>query len=155
MSVHSQLAVRTLDLAKSPSKLEKSKLQQKLPTWLQHQVAAFSKLESGVLPPHRSTNHKIILKDGSQPPFGRIYGMSREELSALREWLQVNLSKRFIRPSSSPAASPVPFVKKTDGRLRLCMDYRGLNAVTVKNRYPIPLISETLDRLSKAKFFTN
>ncbi|KAI0994898.1 hypothetical protein K3495_g13281 [Podosphaera aphanis] len=126
----------------------------KLPKWLHHQLPAFSKLDSRILPPHRPTDHRIILKKGAQPPFGRLYGMSREELVALQEWLQDNLSKGFIRPSSSSAASPVLFVKKSDGRLRLCMDYRALNAVTVKNRYPIPLISETLDRLSKAKYFT-
>lgn len=80
--------------------------------------------------------------------------MTREELIALREWLQDNLSKGFIRASSSPAASPVLFVKKPNGKLRLCMDYRALNAITVKNRYPIPLLSETLDRLSNAKYFT-
>ncbi|KAI1006053.1 hypothetical protein K3495_g2163 [Podosphaera aphanis] len=80
--------------------------------------------------------------------------MTKEELVALREWLQNNLSKGFIRASSSPAASPVLFVKKSDGSLRLCMDYRALNTITVKNCYPIPLISETLDRLSKARYFT-
>ena len=126
----------------------------KLPPWLHHQKAVFSKAESLLLPPNREIDHKIILKEGTQPPFGRLYGMTKEELSTLREWLQENLSKGFIRPSSSPAASPVLFVKKSDGKLRLCMDYRALNAITVKNRYPIPLISETLDRLSKAKFFT-
>ncbi|KAI0999593.1 hypothetical protein K3495_g8606 [Podosphaera aphanis] len=80
--------------------------------------------------------------------------MSQEELSTLRKWLQENLDKGFIRPSSSPGASPILFVKKSDRRLRLCTDYRALNAVTVKNRYPLPLVSETLDRLSKAKYFT-
>ncbi|KAI0993387.1 Transposon Tf2-6 polyprotein [Podosphaera aphanis] len=79
---------------------------------------------------------------------------SLQELTALREWLQENLKKGFIRPSTSPCASPVLFVKKPGGSLRLCMDYRSLNSITVKNRYPIPLISETLDRLSKARFFT-
>lgn len=139
---------------KDTSDLEAENLKLRLPDWLHHQLSVFSKLESDVLPPHRSIDHKIVLKEGAQPPFGRLYGMSQEELSTLRKWLQENLDKGFIRPSSSPAASPVLFVKKSDGRLRLCMDYRALNAVTVKNRYPLPLISETLDRLSKAKYFT-
>lgn len=133
---------------------EAEELQVKLPEWLHHQTTAFSKLESRILPPHRPIDHKIVLKDGAQPPFGKLYGMTREELLALKEWLHDNLSKGFIRASSSPAASPILFVKKSDGSLRLCMDYRALNAVTVKNRYPIPLISETLDRLSKARYFT-
>ena len=131
-----KLKIHALDQALVDT--ETKELQSKLPSWLHHQIPVFSKLESRELPPHRSTDHKIILKEGAQPPFGKMYGMTREELVTLREWLQDNLSKGFIRPSSSPAASPVLFVKKSDGALRLCMDYRGLNAITVKNRYPIP-----------------
>ena len=126
----------------------------RLPEWLKHQHDVFSKSDSRKLPPHRDIDHKIVLKEGSQPPFGKLYGMTREELIALREWLKDNLAKGFIRPSSSPAASPVLFVKKPGGKLRLCMDYRALNSITIKNRYPIPLVSETLDRLSKARYFT-
>ena len=80
--------------------------------------------------------------------------MSRNETEELRRYLEDNLSKGFIRASRSQAASPVLFVKKPGGGLRFCVDYRGLNAITVKNRYPLPLISETLDRLSRAKVFT-
>jgi len=75
-------------------------------------------------------------------------------LQTLKQWLEENLSKGFIRASSSPAASPILFVKKTDGSLKLCVDYRGLNAGNIKNRYPLPLLQETLMRLSKAKYFT-
>ncbi|KAI0996656.1 hypothetical protein K3495_g11527 [Podosphaera aphanis] len=146
-----KLSAHELDLTPSEESIS---LRSKLPDWLFHQVSEFSKLDSRILPPHRPTDHRIVLREGSHPPFGKLYGMSREELIALREWLQDNLSKGFIRPSSFPAASPVLFVKKSDGGLRLCMDYRGLNEVNVKNWYPIPLISETLDRLSKAKYFT-
>lgn len=80
--------------------------------------------------------------------------MSRAELEALKKYLEENLSKKFIQHSSSPAGAPVLFVKKSDGSLRLCVDYRGLNEITVKNRYPLPLIQETLSRLSKARWFT-
>ena len=80
--------------------------------------------------------------------------MSRDEILELRRYLDDNLTKGFIRASSSHAASPVMFVKKPGGGLRFCVDYRGLNAVTIKNRYPLPLIAETLNRLSKAKIFT-
>ncbi|KAI0995691.1 Transposon Tf2-9 polyprotein, partial [Podosphaera aphanis] len=80
--------------------------------------------------------------------------MSRDELIALKIYIQDNLEKGYIRASSSPAGAPVLFVKKSDGTLRLCVDYRRLNEITVKNRYPLPLIRETLDRLSKAKWFT-
>lgn len=80
--------------------------------------------------------------------------MSREELKVLREWLDDNLHKGFIQQSSSPAAAPVLFVKKKDGSLRLCVDYRGLNAITIKSRYPIALVSETLTKLSKARYYS-
>ena len=152
VSITSKFNINAID--QILKEVESKELQAKLPDWLHHQIPAFSKLESRELPPHRSTDHKIVLREGTQPPFGRLYGMTREELVTLREWLQDNLSRGFIRASSSPAASPVLFVKKADGGLRLCMDYRGINAITVKNRYPIPLVSETLDRLSKARYFT-
>jgi len=80
--------------------------------------------------------------------------MSRDELLVLKKYLEENLAKGFIRVSSSPAATPILFVRKPGGGLRLYVDYRGLNDITIKNRYPLPLIRETLDRLSTAKFFT-
>ncbi len=90
----------------------------------------------------------------SPPPFGPIYSLSRVELETLKTWLEDNLSKGFIRSSSSPAGTPILFVKKSDGSLRLCVDYRGLNEGTIRNRYPLPLLRETLLRLQKAKFYT-
>jgi len=117
-------------------------------------IDVFSRKESDILPPHRPYDHKITLKDSSSLPFSRLYPMSRDELLVLRKYLQENLNKGFIKASSSPVASPVLFVKKPNGGLRLCVDYRALNALTVKNQYPLPLIRETLDRLAKAKYFT-
>ena len=72
----------------------------------------------------------------------------------MREYIQQALDKGWIRPSTSPAGAPILFVPKKDGGLRLCVDYRGLNAVTLKNRYPIPLVNEIMDRLSGATIFT-
>ena len=83
-----------------------------------------------------------------------MYVLSGVELEAMREFLKTNLANGFIRPSQSKAAAPVMLVKKPDGKLRLVVDFRGLNAVTVKNRFPLPLIGEMLDRLHKAKVFT-
>lgn len=114
----------------------------------------FSKTEADKLPPHRPFDHHITLQDGKTPPFGPIYSLSEKELGVLREYLDENLTKGFVVPSESPAAAPILFVKKKDGSLRLCVDYRGLNKITVKNRYPLPLIPELLDRLRKAKIFT-
>ncbi|SCV67085.1 BQ2448_5731 [Microbotryum intermedium] len=83
-----------------------------------------------------------------------LYPLSEKELQALSTWLNKNLTKGFIHPSTSPAGAPILFVHKKDGLLRLCINYRGLNAVTRKNRYPLPLILEVLDRLCSAKIFT-
>jgi len=80
--------------------------------------------------------------------------MSREELIVLRKTLTELLDKNFIRASRSPASAPILFVRKPGGGLRFCVDYRNLNAITQKDRYPLPLISETLRSLSKAKWFT-
>src|SRR5690606_7659833 len=99
-------------------------------------------------------DHAIPLKEGFTPPFGPLYSLSHNELKTLREWLDDNLSKGFIRASSSPAGAPILFVKKKDGSLRLCVDYRGINEGTIKNRYPLPLIKETLNQLSRAKIYT-
>jgi hypothetical protein len=112
----------------------------------------FSEAEANKLPPHCPYNHRIPLKEEFTPPFGSIYSLSRTELKALKKWLEENLSKGFIRASSSPAGAPILFVKKGDGSLRLCVDYRGLNEGTIKNRYPLPLLHETLLQLQKVKY---
>jgi hypothetical protein len=80
--------------------------------------------------------------------------MSREELQTLRTWLDENLAKGFIRPSSLYITSPVLFVKKPGRGLRLCIDYRTLNEISVKDRYLLPLIKETLNNLEGMKYFT-
>ena len=72
----------------------------------------------------------------------------------LKEYIDENLPKKFIRHSKSPAGASILFVKKKDGSLRLCVDYRGLNKVTVKNRYPLPLIAGLLDQLGEAKIYS-
>ncbi|SOV01667.1 uncharacterized protein UDID_18169 [Ustilago sp. UG-2017a] len=114
----------------------------------------FSRVKADKLPPHRTYDHQIPLEEGKSPPFGPIYSLSEHELKTLRGYLEENLAKGFISPSDSPAASPILFVKKKDGSLRLCVDYRGLNRITIRNRYPLPLIDELLDRLREARFFT-
>jgi hypothetical protein len=125
-----------------------------VPCKLHHKWFAFSKHRSGVLPPHRDHDHAIDIEEGAKVPNLPIYNLSRKELDILREYLDKALEKGWIRPSKSPAGAPILFVPKADGTMRLCVDYRGLNKVTIKNRYPIPLVSEMLDRLSKAKVFT-
>ena len=80
--------------------------------------------------------------------------MSTTELQEIRKWIKENLSKGFIRASSSSCASPILFVKKKDGSLRLCVDYRALNDITIKDRYPLPRIEETLNQIRGAQYFT-
>ena len=101
----------------------------------------------------RAYDHSIPLKDGFTPPFGPIYSLSHVELEALKAWLEDNLSNGFICASSSPAGAPILFVKMSDDSLCLCVDYRGLNESTIKNRYPL-LLRETLLRLQRAKYYT-
>ena len=120
----------------------------------------FDPSKADKLPPLRGdgVDHKIELekKDGKTPevPWGPLYNMSREELLVLRKTLTELLDKGFIRVSNSPAAAPVLFVKKPSGGLRFCVDYRNLNRLTKKDRYPLPLIYETLRNIGKAKWFT-
>jgi hypothetical protein len=93
----------------------------------------FSKMKADKLAPHRPYDLAINLEEGTQPPVGCIYSLSQVELEALREFIDENLSIGFIRPSTSPHGAPVLFVKKKDGSLHLCVDFRGLNHITRKD----------------------
>ncbi len=90
-------------------------------------------------------DHAIELVDDRQPPYGLIYSLGPVELETLKAYNKINLASGFIRPSKSPAGAPILFDKNLDGSLRLCVDYRGLNNLTIKNRYPLPLVGESLD----------
>ena len=118
----------------------------------------FSKVQSDTLPPFRPTiDHKIQLTEGAQPEdleYSPMYKLSLEELEACKRYIEENLHKGFIEASQAPWAAPILFVRKHDGGLRFCVDYRKLNAITRKDRYPLPLIEETLARIAKAKYFT-
>jgi hypothetical protein len=117
-------------------------------------TTVFSETELDRLPPHRPYDISIDLEEGKTPPFGPMYRLSLDEREALAKYIDENLKKGFIRRSTSSAASPILFVRKKTGELRLCVDYRGLNAITKKNRYPLPLIDDLLDRTQGCKFFT-
>jgi hypothetical protein len=112
--------------------------------------------EKGIeaLPQHGPYDHEIPLEKDKELPFSPIYGMSENDLGTLREYIDTNLKKGFIRPSTSPAGSPVLLVPKKDGTKRLCVDYRKLNAITIKDRYALPLADELRDRLQGATIFT-
>ncbi|XP_013915571.1 PREDICTED: uncharacterized protein LOC106543973 [Thamnophis sirtalis] len=106
------------------------------------------------MPPHQPYDCPIDLVPDAKLPAGRLYSMSEPELAALRDFLNKNLTWGFIRPSSSPLSSPVLFIKKKIGDLRLYCDYHRLNAITVHNCYPLPLIPELLERLLEVTVFT-
>lgn len=115
----------------------------------------FSSESAAELPEHtRINDHPIELIDGQQPPSGPIYSLGPVELETLKTYIKTNLANGFICPSKSPARAPILFVRKPDGSFRLCVDYRGFNNLTIKNRYPLPLIGKSLDWLGRAKQFT-
>ena len=107
------------------------------------------------LPKHRRINdHAIKLVDGcQQPSYGSIYSLGLVKLEILKAYIETNLANKFIKPSKSPIGVPILFDRKSDGSLRLCVDYQGLNNLTIKNRYLLPLIGESLDRLERARQF--
>ena len=127
---------------------------QGIPPELQEYRDVFNAENAGTIPCTKETDHSIDIKKGETVPFGPIYPLSRAELATLREYLEENLKNGRIRHSKSPAGAPILFVPKKDGTLRLCVDYRGLNKITEKNRYLLPLITKILDRISRCIFFS-
>ncbi len=115
----------------------------------------FSPKLAAELSEHTGINdHVIELVDDWQPLYGSIYSLGPVELETLKAYIKNNLASGFIRPSKSPAGAPILFDKKSDGSLRLCMDYQSLNNLTIKNWYPLSLVRESLDRLDRARRFT-
>jgi hypothetical protein len=105
------------------------------------------------LPPRRQVNHAIEVMSRVAPPTKASYRMNHEELKELKVQLEELLAKGYIEPNKSPYGAPILFVHK-DGMLRMCVDYRAFNKVTVKNRYPLPRIDDLFDRLSRTKVFS-
>uniref|UniRef100_A0A674PJ94 Uncharacterized protein n=1 Tax=Takifugu rubripes TaxID=31033 RepID=A0A674PJ94_TAKRU len=114
----------------------------------------FSKAKATSLPPHRPYDCAIDLQPGTTPPKGRLYSLSAPEREAMEVYINDALAAGIIRPSSSPAGAWFFFVEKKDRSLRPCIDYRGLNEITVKNRYPLPLIASAFELLQGAMVFT-
>ena len=107
-----------------------------------------------MLAPRRTFDHAIDLKEGGTPPWGRIYPMSAYQLEELNKYLSKMLAEGKIVHSKSPAGAPILFVPKPDGRLRLCVDYRQLNKLTILNTYHLPLMTELRERVAGATVFT-
>jgi hypothetical protein len=124
--------------------------------YLKDFAPVFSQSGFDELPPRRTWDHAIELKpsEEAKPISSKVYALSRSEQVELDKFLDEHLKTGRIRPSKSPIASPFFFVKKKDGSLRPVQDYRRLNEITIRNRYPLPLVSELMDKLKGAKYFT-
>jgi hypothetical protein len=106
------------------------------------------------MPPDRDIEFSIELLPGTAPISKRHYRMDVKDLVELQKQIEELLEKGFIRPSSSPWGAPVLFVSKKDGSRRMCVDYRSLNEVTIKNKYPLPRIEDLFDQMKGAKIFS-
>jgi hypothetical protein len=117
----------------------------RIPAQYQDFVEVFSKVKVEALPPDRPTDHVIDLEPSYKAPYRRIYNLSEFELKTLMAYIDTNLVRGVIQRLSSPAAVLVLCAKKTDGGVRLCVDYRPIYLDTVKNKYTLLVISELLD----------
>ena len=131
-------------------------LQKRLPAAYEEFKDVFSKRQSDTLPPPRDCDHQIKLTEDKKAlgGCGRLYHMPLEKLDLLRDTLHEHLNRGFIVPSKAAYTSPVLFAPKPNGGWRFCVDYRKLNRITEKDKYPSPLIEETFRRITKAKVFT-
>jgi len=155
------VTMKDIDQALKPkTKPSIEEIEENLPRHYRDFLSVFDPREANALPPHRpGIDHEIPIENDEKGkpkelPWGPLYGMSREQLLVLRKTLTELLDNGFIRVSKSSAAAPVLFVRKPGGGLRFCVDYRALNEITKKDRYPLPLIRETLMALGRAKWLT-
>jgi Reverse transcriptase (RNA-dependent DNA polymerase) len=147
---HQELCAKAREVVGEVADIDQDVVNQ-LPEEFKDKARTFSRSLADKLPEHRAGDHHITLEEGrSEGDLGHapLYRMSEEELKACKEYIDSNLSKGFITASSAPYASPVLFVRKQGGGLRFCVDYRKLNALTKKDKYPLPLIDETLAQLT-------
>ena len=126
----------------------------RLPPQYRQFAEVFSQERIHSLPAHGPHDMEIDLVDGKQPPAGHLYPLSKDELDLLKEYLDEMLRTGKIRPSKGAAGAPIFFAKQPSGKLRIVVDYRGLNAVTIKDKYPLPLMTQLMETVSSAKYFT-
>ena len=122
-----------------------------LPTDYQDFSDVFREDKDTPLPPHRKYDLAIELEPGSKPTWGPLYNLGGREDEELKESIERWKRQGFIWDSVSPMASPILFVKNKNGKYRMCVDYRKLNAMTIKNHYPLPCTTELIDKLQGAK----
>jgi len=139
-----------IDKIKETSKDSKGGIPEEYQDFLQ----VFTSTEPTALPPHHDQDHHIPLLEAKMPPYEPLRPLNEEKIRVYREYIEVNEERGWILASTSQAGAPIHFVKKKDGGLRLCVDYRQLNEIRVKDRTPLPLIGESLDQLSNATIYT-
>jgi len=149
-----ELCLCSSDIQANSAKLAETPDLSNVPSEYHEFADIFSKTKAETLPPHHPYDLKINLEEGVQPPVDPIYSLSASEQEALKEFIEENLNMDFIRPTSSPHGAPVLFVKKKDGSLCLCVDFCGLDCIFKKDRYLLPLISDLLDSLRKARVYS-
>ncbi|MBW0497327.1 hypothetical protein O181_037042 [Austropuccinia psidii MF-1] len=150
-SAKSCAALELWDEEEEPEEVET--MMKVVPSVYHQCLDVFSKVKEEKLPPHCACDHHIEL-EGSLPPVGAIYSLSNQESDTLRAYISDNLERGFIPPSYSSTGAPVLFVKKKDGGLRLCVDYRKLSAVTRKNKYPVPPMNQLLKVFNGSYIFS-
>jgi len=128
--------------------------QEDVPKIYKEYLDAFSKKASDILAPHRPYDYKIILESENKLGFSPLYKMTTEELETCKKYLVENLHKGFIKPSQSPFAAPILFIRKSDRSLQFCINFCKLNLLTCKDCYLLSLIDKTLAKLGQAKIFT-
>ena len=134
--------------------IESRATEEMVPQRFHKYLKVFEKKDSKRMPMRKAWNHAIDLREGFVPKKGKIYPLSRVEREEVQEFVKDQLRKGYIRPSKSPQTSPVFFVPKKDDKKRMVQDYQYLNSWTVKNNYPLPLISDLIDSIGKKKVFT-
>jgi hypothetical protein len=146
---------KSIELAqKKEEKKTKRTLEELIPEEYHEYLSVFSEEEASRFPERTSWDHAINLKEGFKPKSAHIYPMSPGEEAELKKFLDENLDKKYVRKSKSEQAVPFFFVSKKDGKLRPVQDYRYLNEWTIKDAYPLPLISDLMDKLRGKKYFT-
>ena len=144
-----------MDIAIEQSKAKRERsFEEMIPPQYREYADVFAETAFDALPEHRPYDHVIELTPGAEPYCGKVYPMTLLQQEALDAFLEENLRSGCIRPSKSPWGAPFFFVKKKDGKLRPVQDYRKLNTLTKKNKYPLPLIPELLDKLKGARYYT-
>ena len=128
-------------------------VEEMVPRWFYKYLKIFKKKESERMPTRKAWNYAIDLRKGFVPKKGKIYPLPRVEREEVQEFVKDQLRKRYIRPSKSPQISPVFFVLKKDGKKRMVQNYRYLNSWTIKNNYPLPLISDLINSIGKKRVF--